>query len=562
VSSDGRNIALGIRTGGEGVRLTRIIDLSDGTLRAELPKGAIRGFGFLPDSEGFMYSLDPIGNDGHRRTARSRTAHIHYFANDANPDCLIFCTEAAENLRLISGLHHNSSSAIHTVIRTNADGNLSSIHLQHLSDPALPVLTLKEENAEEWETRISGDFLYIFMDRKTSTPKRLVRIPLGIPDLSRVQEILVEGSPKIQSWHIFGNHLVITTAESISSVLRILTIEGVDLGCIALPGPGTARVVGGDNKGCFYTFESYVYPPAIYWFSFLDRRSERFDDSPAPGCTKESHEVIVRRINYLSKDLNSIALSLLGKREVLESGSAPVLLTAYGAAGVSLTPQYSCLALSFVELGGVFAIAHVRGGGEQGTAWSEAGRRHQRPTVHSDFIAATEFLACSGIGDRDRIAIVGGSNGGLLVLTAMTKRPELFRAVVCIAPFADMLRYHLFDNTQFYVPQFGSAEDPEDFSVLLSYSPYHNVRSGVVYPPLLMVSGDADTRCDPMHAKKFVACTRSAMSSLPMELRESHPILLDWNPLRGHSGTLPLSIRKAAMVDRLAFLCHYLQIEV
>jgi prolyl oligopeptidase len=157
-----------------------------------------------------------------------------------------------------------------------------------------------------------------------------------------------------------------------------------------------------------------------------------------------------------------------------------------------------------------------------------------------------------------RVAIAGGSNSGLLVGTAMTQRPDLFCAVMCLAPIIDMLRYHRFDNTQFYVPQFGSADDPEDFPILLSYSPYHNVHDGTRYPALLMISGDADTRCDPMHARKFVARLQAAMSALP----ESGPILLDWNPLRGHFATLPLATRTAAIVDRLAFLCRHLGMEV
>ncbi len=144
----------------------------------------------------------------------------------------------------------------------------------------------------------------------------------------------------------------------------------------------------------------------------------------------------------------------------------------------------------------------------------------------------------------------------------MTQRPDLFCAVVCLAPIIDMLRYHRFDNTQFYIPQFGSSENPNDFPILHSYSPYHNVRDGTCYPALLMSSGDADTRCDPMHARKFVARLQAAMSSLPQEIREQRPILLDWSTLRGHFPTLPLTTRAAAIVDRLAFLCRHLNMEV
>ena len=144
----------------------------------------------------------------------------------------------------------------------------------------------------------------------------------------------------------------------------------------------------------------------------------------------------------------------------------------------------------------------------------------------------------------------------------MTQRPNLFCAVLCVAPFLDMLRYHRFDNTQFYIPQFGTSENPDDFRVLLSYSPYHNIHEGTRYPALFMVSGDADTRCDPMHARKFVARLQAAMANLPDADREERPVLLDWNPLRGNFATLPLSVRIDEIVDRLAFLCHQLGMEV
>jgi len=237
-------------------------------------------------------------------------------------------------------------------------------------------------------------------------------------------------------------------------------------------------------------------------------------------------------------------------------------LIAYGSSGVSLTPQHSFLATCFTELGGVFAIAHVRGGGEHGLAWEEAGRRRNRPTAHRDFIAAAEFLASSGIANHNKVAIAGGSSGGLLAAVAMTQRPDLFCAVMCMAPLIDVLRYHHFQNTQFYIPQHGSSADPDDFPLLLSYSPYHNVHDNTRYPALLMISGDADNRCDPMHARKFVARMQAATNSLSERERKKRPILLDWNPLRGHMPTLSMATRASAIVDRLAFLCHHLGMEV
>jgi prolyl oligopeptidase len=561
-SANGKNIALGLRTGGEGVRRLQILDVGSRAKLAELPKGAVRGFGFLPNDKGFMYSLDPIEDRGHTKTDRPRTTKIHYFDQPEGSDFLVFGTEAAQNVRLVSALQQDDSTVVHTVIRSILGQNTYSYYLQDLGNSAFPIRTLKENDSEQWEVLAHKGSLYIFTSKFNGPERSLLRVPLTNPDLSLARMILAEGKERIQSWHIFGNFLLTATVQNFSSALNLFSLEGQAFGRIEMPEPGTARIVAGDSEGIFYSFECYTSPQTVYYYSFLERHSKQFSASPLAmsGSTRQS--ITSRIVDYPAADLTPIPLTLLGRPEVLDRGNAPILLTAYGASGVILTPHYSCLALTFIQLGGVFAIAHVRGGGEKGIAWAEAGRRHNRPTVHRDFIAAAEYIASSGIGNKDRIAIAGGSNSGLLVTTAMTQRPDLFCTVLCLAPFTDMLRYHLFDNTQFYVPNFGFSEDRDDFPILLGYSPYHNVNDGVAYPPLLMISGDADTRCDPMHARKFVARVQKAMSLLPRHVREKNPILLEWDPLRGHVAALPLASRVRALVDRLAFLCHHLGMEI
>jgi prolyl oligopeptidase len=553
ISPDGRLLAYGVRSGGQGARRVRILDLvTRETLPDELPKGALRGFNFLPEGNGFFYVTEEVG-----KPSEPKAAKRHFLGQPLASDKTVFYGGRASNLRLVAGLDAKSCTAVHTVIRAVGGRNLTTIHLQMLCKCGNPLLTLVEDSPDPWDARIHGEDLYLFLNRENGEGRKLIRVPLSAPDISQAQTVLLEGAQRIQSWRIFGDRILTTTVEHISTVLRMYDLYGTELGLIELSHSGTASILEGDSEGCFYSFESYTHAREVYYYEFASGHSTLFS---SPSRTLE--HIAYRRIEYPSHDGTLVPLTLLGRKEVLESGNAPALLTAYGAAGVCLTPQHSFLATCFVELGGVFAIAHIRGGGEHGRAWEEAGKRHNRPNVHRDFIAGAEYLASSGVADRDRIAIAGGSNSGLLVGTAMTQRPDLFQAVVCLAPIIDMLRYHRFDNTQFYIPQFGSAENREDFPILLSYSPYHNVIDGIRYPALLMISGDADTRCDPMHARKFVARLQAAISSLPQEVREDRPILLDWNPLRGHFATLPLATRAAAIVDRLAFLCHHLKMEV
>ncbi len=553
LSPNGKLLAYGVRTGGQGARRVGILNIETSEILPDgLPKGAIRGFGFLPESNGYIYALEQVG-----KLSDPKTVKIHFFGQPIDRDKTVFYGGKASNIRLVSGFDQKSCTAIHTIIRAVGGQNLQSVHLQMPCMCGNPMQTLVEDVPSSWDVRIADSWLYVFFEQHDGAGRKLVRTPLQQPDLDHAEVVFAESTERIEGWHIFGERILTTTTENFSSVLRLRRLTGEHLGNIELPCPGTATVLAGNSAGCFLSFESYTRPREVHYYDFAQGTLTLFS-SP----TVQLNHVAIHRFEYPAPDGTQIPLTVLGKPDTFERGVAPVLLTAYGAAGVSLTPQYSPLATRFVELGGLFAIAHIRGGGEYGRSWEEAGKRRNRPTVHKDFIAAALHLIAIGAADPSRIAIAGGSNSGLLVGTAMTQRPELFRAVLCVAPFMDMLRYHRFDNTQFYVPQFGSADDPEDFPVLLSYSPYHNVKDGIVYPSLLMVSGDADTRCDPMHARKFVARLQAATKDLSDEQNGGRPILLDWNPLRGHFATLPLAVRSEAIVDRLLFLAKNLGMEV
>ena len=229
-----------------------------------------------------------------------------------------------------------------------------------------------------------------------------------------------------------------------------------------------------------------------------------------------------------------IPMSLVGRRDVLEGGPRPTIMTSYGGYGVSMTPQFSVFVAFLMEHGCLFALPNIRGGSEFGVEWHNAAKRRRRQVAFDDFLAAAEWLIESGRTQPGRLAIFGGSNSGLLVGAAMTQRPDLFRAVVCMVPILDMLRYHLFDGAHIWTEEFGTADDSEDFAALFGYSPYHKVRDGVEYPATMIVSGDSDQNCNALHARKMTARLQAASVS-------DHPILLDYNPHRGHSPVLPLS---------------------
>ena len=248
-------------------------------------------------------------------------------------------------------------------------------------------------------------------------------------------------------------------------------------------------------------------------------------------------------------------LLLAARKDVVHSGPLPTFITGYGGFGICPTPRFTAFATFLIEQGFLFAVPAIRGGSELGEEWHRAGRREKRQNSFDDFIAATEWLLATGRSWPGRIAIGGGSNAGLLVGAAITQRPDLFRAAICLGPLLDMTRYHLFDFAAGFAEEYGSPEDEPDFRCLLTYSPYHRVREDAAYPAVLLISGDADTRCNPMHARKMTARLQTASSS-------GHPVLLDYTPNWGHTPVQPLSVRIEALTSRLAFVCHELGVQV
>jgi len=329
--------------------------------------------------------------------------------------------------------------------------------------------------------------------------------------------------------------------------------EGSPLGSVAVPFSGTVNLLPAHTQNSdsfFYSYQSYDCPPAIFEYSVKSGTSSLWHQRDLPRPTRPCS---IRETSFIAKDGTSIPVSLVSKESESPSGPRPVIMTSYGGFGMAMTPQFSVLVTIMMELGAVFVLPHIRGGGEFGKAWHEAGRGRYKQTAFNDFIAAAEWLCREGIATPEKLAIFGGSNSGLIVAGAMTQRPDLFAAVLSIAPLIDMVRYEQFDEAARWRGEFGTAEDPDDFRALYSYSPYHRVEVTINYPATLFVSGDRDERCNPAHVRKMVA-------RLQEREAQSSPIILDYCEQRGHSPLLPLSVRIQALARRIAFLCRQMNI--
>jgi len=365
------------------------------------------------------------------------------------------------------------------------------------------------------------------------------------------KEIIPQSDAVLQNISIFGGRLFAQYEKNASSQLRLFELDGKALGDIPLPAIGTAAGIGGrwDRKEAFFGFQSFTVPSSVYQFDPSTRSTALWDKVNAPGIDPSAYQV--DQIWYASKDGTKVPMFVFHRKGLELNGKNPTLLTGYGGFNISETPKFAGERYLWLERGGVFAVANLRGGAEFGEDWHRAGMLEKKQNVFDDFIAAAEYLISAKYTDRNHLAIRGGSNGGLLMGVAFTQRPDLFRAVVCQVPLLDMLRYQNFQIAKLWIPEYGSADDPKQFDWLYAYSPYHHVKPGTEYPAILFLTADNDSRVDPMHAKKMAALMQAEAANGQSRER---PILLRIETKAGHGAGKPITKQIAEGTDIYSFL--------
>ena len=357
----------------------------------------------------------------------------------------------------------------------------------------------------------------------------------------------------LEDFNLLGGHLVLTYLENASSKVKVVDLDGKHVRDIDLPSIGS---VGGpiglpEDDVAYYAFESFTVPSVIYETSIKNGGSKPYFELDVPVDPKP---FMVEQVWYASKDGTKVSMFIVRRRDMKLDGSSPLLLTGYGGFSINKLPEFSATWFPFLEKGGAIAMPNLRGGAEYGEGWHKAGMLTNKQNVFDDFIAAAEFLIAKGYTKAGRLAIRGGSNGGLLVGAAMTQRPELFGAVVCAVPLLDMVRYHKFGSGKTWISEYGSAENKEQFKALHAYSPYHRVKKGADYPPMLMLTADSDDRVDPLHARKFTAAARWATSN-------DNLMLLRVETKSGHGGGDMVKKRVARLTDQYSFLFEQLKMQ-
>ena len=534
VSLDGRLLAYDTRNGGQDEVEIRFMDVDTRRdLPDTLPRARYSGVALSGDKSAVYYSrLTEAGPRVFRHamgTEGGRDEEI--FGKGYGPEKIIGVGVSDDGHWLVIEVHHGSAA------------KKVEVYVQDLRKRG-PIVTVVNDLEASFGTAVGGERLHLLTN--WNAPKfRVMAVDLADPRRERWKEVVAEGESVLTDVSTVAGRLFVRRLENVQPRLRIHEADGRPVRDVELPSIGAVSGVKGDwaQNEAFFSFSSLAQPPTIYRYDVAAGRSDVWARLAVPI---RPDPVEIEQVWYASKDGTKVPMFVAHRKGIPLDGTHPTLLTGYGGFNLSQLPAFSARATFWIENGGVFALPNLRGGGEFGEAWHLAGMLDRKQNVFDDFIAAAEWLIAHKYTSPARLAISGGSNGGLLVGAAMTQRPDLFRAVVCSYPLLDMLRYHRFLVARYWVPEYGSADDTAQFPVLRAYSPYHHVRPGERYPAVLFITGDGDTRVAPLHARKMAALLQANGSD--------RPVLLHYDTKAGHSGGLPASKVIEDLTSEMLFL--------
>jgi prolyl oligopeptidase len=543
-SEDGALLAYGISTSGDEKSTLRVLEVASGRhLPDVIPHTRYCSLAWLPDNSGFYYTRYPAPGEvpaGHENYHRH--VFFHRLGGDPARDPKIF----GEQRKPEDIIEINISPDGRHLVATVFEGwSRSDLYVKDLRAEGAPFAPVAEGIDALFQGEVVGETLYLTTNWQA--PRyRLFAVDLRKPQRESWRLLIPEGNAVLKQTAVVGGQIIALYLKDASSRLAVHAADGRKIRDIPLPMLGTVDGVSGRHDGdeAFFGFSSYTVPPAVYRYDLKGGAAALWKQVKTEVDLSRFE---VKQVFYRSRDGTRISMFLVHRKGARRDGRNPVLLYGYGGFNITLTPAFSRSTVLWLERGGVYAQANLRGGGEYGEEWHRSGMRDRKQNVFDDFIAGAEWLIENKYTNPDQLAISGGSNGGLLVGAALTQRPDLFRAVLCAVPLLDMVRYHNFQIARLWIPEYGSAEAPDEFRWLYAYSPYHKVKDGVRYPSVLFTAAESDSRVDPMHARKMAARLQAA--SAP-----DRPILLRTETRAGHGIGKPL----AKMIDEAADTWTYL----
>lgn len=551
-SRDARFLAYGLSKAGSDWQELRVKDIASSRDEPDVLQWIkFSGASWAPDGSGFYYSRYPQPKEGAALTEanKNQKVYFHRLGTAQSEDRLVYERPDQPDWGLHAHVTDDGAYLVYTV--THGTDPRKRVFYQSLAEKDAPVVELLNDFDAAYSFLDNVGTLFYFRTNLDAPRYRVIAMDITRPERAHWREIIPQQADKLESVSVVGGQLLCEYLKDARSDMRAHTIEGKLIRSIELPGLGTVGGFGGrrDQKQTFYVFTSFTEPGAIYRYDVESGRSTlhwrpRVDFDPAPYET--------RQVFATSKDGTRVPMFIVHKKGVRLDGQNPCLLYGYGGFNISLTPAFSVSRVVWLEQGGIYVQANLRGGGEYGAEWHQAGTKLGKQNVFDDFIACAEWLQKEKYTSPAKLAIQGGSNGGLLVGACMTQRPELFGAALPSVGVMDMLRFHLFTIGWAWKSDYGSSENEEEFKALLAYSPLHNLKPGTRYPATLVKTADHDDRVVPAHSFKFSARLQECQAP------GGPPVLIRIETSAGHGAGTALSKVIEETADTYAFLIRVL----
>ncbi len=508
-SEDGKLLAYGISVGGSDWVTWKVRDVATGKdLEDEIKWSKFSGAAWMKDGSGFYYSAyaAPATGDAMKGVNKNQKVYFHKIGTQQAQDALIY--ERLDHPDWGLGAQVTEDGRWLLIHQSEGTENKNRIFLKDLGKPGATIEPFLDHFDADYSVIGNDEDLFYISTDKDAPKHKLVAIRRDKPESKDWKTLIAQGEDVLQAVDLIDNRLVVVWMHDANEKVEIFNLDGKKQRDIQLPTLGTVGGLSGrrqDQEG-FYAFTSFTYPSTVYRFDFTTGKASVFK---RPKVDFKPTDFETKQVFFTSKDGTKIPMFLVHKKGLKLDAQNPTLLYGYGGFDISLTPSFGVQTLTWLEMGGVYALANLRGGGEYGSGWHDAGRLKHKQNVFDDFISAAEWLIKNKYTSTPKLAIRGGSNGGLLVGACMTQRPDLFGACLPHVGVMDMLRFHKFTIGWAWKSDYGSSETKADFDTLIKYSPLQNLKPGVKYPPTLVFTGDHDDRVVPAHSFKFAAQLQS-----------------------------------------------------
>ncbi len=556
-SHQGKYLAYGTSPSGSEISTLHVMEVATGKLLPDvINQTRAASIAWLPDNSGFYYTrypqkgAVPAGEEMYNR-------HVFYHKLGTEPmeDRPVFGQGRDAQEWPNVGL---SEDGKWLMVVAEQGWSKTEIFFGKAGGPKEELARITTGKEFQYDGDIFQGNLYI-LSNEDAPRYRVFKADVNHPERAEWTELIPQSDAVLQATRIIGGRLFCRYEKNALSILKVFSLDGKLLVEVPLPTMGTVTALGGDwdSKEAFFGFNSFTVPPSIYRVALTGAAGAQKQGKPELWAKVQTDIVPdkyeVKQVWYKSKDGTKVPMFIVSRKGLKLDGANPTLLSGYGGFNVSTTPAFEWAhgTIMWLDAGGIFAEANLRGGSEFGEEWHKAGMLANKQNVFDDFIAAAEYLIAERYTSTEHLAIYGRSNGGLLTGAALTQRPDLYRAVVCGVPLLDMLRYQKFQIAKLWIPEYGSADDPKQFDWLYAYSPYHHVKAGTAYPATLFFAADTDTRVDPLHAKKMTALLQAQAAN---GQSTEHPILLRIDSKAGHGVGKPVSKQIEEWTDIWTFL--------